>query len=76
MAKIVRVGALDDDTLDIELSNGNVILLDMKHPSLNARLSRIRASDRLRFPKTDGNRVYWDEFEGISLAEIIAFIQE
>ncbi len=76
MARIVRVDTLDNCTLDIELSNGNLILLDitrlLREDSSFARLNRWTLLPR---PMTDGVRIYWEQGPNLSLEEIFKMVE-
>ncbi|MDL2237816.1 hypothetical protein LJC56_08325 [Christensenellaceae bacterium OttesenSCG-928-K19] len=76
MSNIVRVSALDDDTIDIELSNGNLILLDMKSLMATPEFAMLREDNRLLYPKTDGCSVFWKDGPRISLDEAIGLLKK
>lgn len=76
MAYIVRVSALDDDTIDIELNNGNLILLDMKPLMAIQEFAELREDNRLLYPKTDGRGVFWKDGPSISLEEAIGLLKK
>jgi hypothetical protein len=69
MRKIIRVDALDGETIDIELSNGSIILLDMKPKQNDPAYAGLWADDLIIHPKTDGFRVFWgDSPNGVSIS--------
>lgn len=71
---IVSVDALDGDCFDVTLSNGHVILLELKNridePAF-AELIRNRLFDR---PQTDGKRLYWINGPSFTVAEIFTML--
>ena len=71
MPKITRVGALDGDRLDVELSNGNTILLYAKLIWELPGFEALQEDDRVLYPKTDGNDLYWQDGPRIGLRAII-----
>lgn len=71
---IVRVGALDSDYFDVDLSNGHTILLglgDRINEPIFAKLIERGLFDR---PQTDGERLYWVEGPSFTVAEIFAML--
>ena len=74
MPQITRVGALDGDVLDIDLSNGNSILLSVKPILALPGFESLREDDRVLYPKTDGLAIYWQSGQRITLSEIIAML--
>lgn len=67
---IVRVGALDSDYFNVDLSNGHIILLglgDLIEEPAFAKLIESRLFDRLQ---TDGKRLYWVDGPSFTVAEI------
>lgn len=75
MLKIVRVGALDDNRLDIELNNGNLILLNLKTLLDEPEYAMLLEDDRILYPKTDGNIIYWQNGPSITIAFLMKLIQ-
>lgn len=71
MLKIVGVGSLGDDTIDIHLDNGSNILLELAHKLKEPEFAILLEGDRLSCPKTDGARVYWRDGPSLSLDEIM-----
>lgn len=69
--RIVRVGAIGDDALDIELSNGNIILLQTALILALPGFEGLREDDRILYPKTDGECVYWRDGARLKLDEIL-----
>lgn len=76
MARIVRVDTLDNATLDIELSNGNLILFDisrlLREDSSFAQLYKWTLLPR---PLTDGVRIFWENGPSLSLEEIFKMVE-
>lgn len=77
MLQIIRVDTLDDRTLDIELSNGNLILLDIS-PLLNSNpaYKGIRAGGMLLRPLADGKGIHWRDGPSLTLEEILTLLRE
>ena len=60
MLQITRVDIVDGQTLDIELSNGHLILFDTRHlPETNHSYDSIRDLEVLPRPNTDGRSIFW-----------------
>ena len=76
MLKIVRVGGLDDERVDIEFSNGSIVLLNMKTKMNEPYFSVLREDNLLCYPRTDGERVYWRCGPSLTVAEIFEILQE
>lgn len=75
MPHIIRVDILDGQTLDIELSNGHLILFDTRRlPEANHRYDCLKALELLPRPGTDGQSVYWRDGPKIELMEIMALL--
>ena len=75
MLEIVRVGALDSAKLDIELSNGSLILLDMRPLLAEPEFAALLEDDRVLYPRTDGDRVYWQNGPSVTLERLMRLIQ-
>ena len=75
MVKITRVDVLDGQTLDIELSNGHLILFDTRHllktdPTYDVLLDL----EVLPRPGTDGQSIFWQNGPRLALTEIMAHL--
>lgn len=72
MLKIIRVDTLDNQTLDIELSNGNLILFNLR-PLLEGdpAYAELRREALLPRPKADGLSVFWRDGPSLTLGEIL-----
>jgi hypothetical protein len=69
MQKITRVDSLHDETIDIELSNGSIILLDMKPRQNDPAFARLWPDGLIAHPRTDGFKIFWGDLEdGISIS--------
>ncbi len=75
MLKIIRVDALDCSKLDIELSNGSLILFDMRQLMREPDFAVLLEDDRIYYPKTDGERVFWSDGPAITVEQLMEFIQ-
>ncbi len=72
MLKIVRVDIVDGQTLDIELSNGHLILFDTQRlPQTDHSYDGLRDMETLPRPMTDGQNVFWPGGPRLPLAEIM-----
>jgi len=75
MLQIIRVDILDGQTLDIELSNGHLILFDTRHlPEANHSYDGLRDMETLPRPNTDGQSVFWQDGTRITLDEILRWL--
>jgi len=75
MLQITRVDILDGQTLDIELSNGHLILFDTRRlPEADHRFDVLRAMELLPRPGTDGQSVYWRDGPRIGLDQILSLL--
>ena len=77
MLQITRVDILDGQTLDIELSNGHLILFDTRRlPKEDRSYDSLRALELLSRPGTDGRSVYWRDGPRIELTKIMELLTE
>ncbi len=75
MVQITRVDILDGQTLDIELSNGHLILFDTRHlPQGNHSYDSLRDMELLPRPGTDGKSIFWRDGPEIALEEIFNWL--
>lgn len=75
MPHITRVDILDGQTLDIELSNGHLILFDTQRlPKEDHSRNSLWNLQLLPRPSTDGHSVYWRDGPRIELAQIMALL--
>ena len=77
MLRITRVDIVDDWTLDIELSNGHVILFDTRRlmeadPIFDGR----RSLEVLPRPGTDGQSIFWEGGPRLLLGEIMTLLNQ
>ncbi len=70
MLKIVGVGALGDNSIDVHLSNGTIILLCLTPYLREPRFAQLSEDDRILYPKTDGDYVFWQRGPRLSIEEI------
>jgi len=75
MLKILRVGIVGDDMLDVQLSNGNIIMLELIPLLKRSRFAPLMEDDRILYPKTDGKIVYWRNGPILTLDEIMTMIR-
>ena len=75
MLQITRVDIVDGQTLDIELSNGHLILFDTQHlPETNHSYDSIRDLEVLPRPNTDGRSIFWQNGPLIALEDIFKWL--
>lgn len=72
--KIVRVGALDNNTLEIEIENGSTILLNTDLLLDRSEFAGLKEGDRILYPHTDGHCLYWHNDVQLSVDEIISLL--
>lgn len=72
---ITRVDTLDNQTLDIELSNGSLILFNLR-PLLDEdpAYACLRAEALLPRPRTDGKSIFWPGGPRLALGEIMTLL--
>lgn len=77
MPRIIRVDVLDDDTLDIELSNGNLILFKLRSAMEGSRdFAKAMAQIAGRKPVTDGVSVYWAGGPSLTLDRVLELMMK
>ena len=77
MLRITRVDIVDGQTLDIELSNGHLILFDTQRlPTDNHDFRALRELTVLPRPQTDGKTIFWRNGTCISLEQILLWLSE
>ena len=77
MLQITRVDIVDGQTLDIELSNGHLILFDTQHlPKTNRSYDSLRDLDVLPRPNTDGVSIFWKGGPRITLEEVLQWLSD
>lgn len=75
MAKIVSVGILSEFTLDIQLEHENTILFNLNLLTDRPEYEALLEDDRILYPKTDGECVYWKGGPRLSFEEIMELLQ-
>lgn len=75
MLRISRVDTVDDQTLDIELSNGHLILFCIK-PLLDAdpAYAGLKGKEPLPPPQTDGYNILWPGGPRLALNDILSML--
>jgi hypothetical protein len=72
-----RVEAAAKDSLDIHLTNGNIILLETKYILELPGFAQLAEDGRILYPKTDGKTIYWrDGPRPIGLDEILSLVSK
>ncbi|MEL1134537.1 hypothetical protein AAC978_05060 [Desulfitobacterium sp. THU1] len=75
MLQITRVDIVDGQTLDIELSNGHLILFDTQRlPKADHSYDSLRELNALPRPSTDGQNIFWRDGPRIALQEILGWL--
>lgn len=75
MLHITRVDVVDSQTLDIELSNGHLILFDMRHiMETDPAYNYLRNLQVLPRPTTDGKSIFWSNGPRLNLSKIMAHL--
>lgn len=74
MLTVRRVGVLDGNTLDVELSNGHTLLLDFTGIFGLPDYSALRDPALFCEPKTDGRSVYWDGGAKITMEKLFELL--
>ncbi len=75
MLLITRVDILDGQTLDIQLSNGHLILFDTRSlPKSDHTYDSLRDLESLPRPSTDGRYIFWQDGPRIALADILEWL--
>lgn len=75
MLQITRVDIVDGQTLDIELSNGHLILFDTRRlPKKDHSYDSLRDLESLSRPSTDGRNIFWRGGPQIALEEILGWL--
>jgi len=73
--QITRVDIVDGQTLDIELSNGHLILFDTQYlPKSNQSNDVLGDLEVLPRPNTDGTSIFWKDGLRITLEEILQWL--
>lgn len=75
MSKIVYVGTVGGEMLDVQLEGGGTLLLPVKKLLCDPRFAALSEDDRILYPKTDGNAVFWRDGERISLPELLELMK-
>lgn len=75
MLLITRVDIVDGQTLDIELSNGHLILFDTRRlPEKDYSYDSLRDLEVLPRPDTDGQSIFWQNGPRIALGDILKWL--
>ena len=75
MARISSVGALDGDTIDIHLPDGSAVLFCLSPHLDDPRFAMLKEDDRILYPKTDGEHIYWRDGPKLTLEEVFTLIK-
>ncbi|MDL2274069.1 hypothetical protein LJC34_05965 [Oscillospiraceae bacterium OttesenSCG-928-G22] len=75
MAAIVRVGETED-MLEIQTDAGHVILLDVAALLAKPRFAPLSDDDRILYPHTDGESIYWRYGPRLGLHEVVSILGE
>lgn len=73
--RIIRVEATDRESLDIQLSNGNLVILQNMLVLELPGFEGLADNNRILHPKTDGKSIYWrDGPRPLGIDEFLALI--
>jgi hypothetical protein len=75
LLKILRVGIVGDDMLDVQLNNGNILMLELAPFFHCPSFAPLREDDRILYPKTDGDHVYWRDGPRLSVDQLMRMLQ-
>lgn len=75
MLKIVRVGTVGGDMMDVHLDNGNIIMVGLENMYRMPCLAALQEDGRIYYPHTDGCDVYWKDGPRLSLAKIMQILE-
>ncbi|MDL2272959.1 hypothetical protein LJC34_00145 [Oscillospiraceae bacterium OttesenSCG-928-G22] len=70
MPGILRVDTVGGDMLDVQMDNGNIVLLSLKLLLSDARFAELMEDDRVFYPHTDGICVFWKNGPRLTLEEL------
>lgn len=76
MPTIIRVDTVGGDMLDIQLDNGNIILLAIERLLRMPRFAQLGEDDRVFYPHTDGQSLYWRDSPRLTVAELKQLVFE
>jgi hypothetical protein len=76
MPIITNVEAMNRETLSVDLAGGHALMLPVALLLSLPDFSSLAEDDRILYPHTDGECVYWNHGPKISLSEIIALLDE
>lgn len=57
--RFVRVEAADNSSIDIQLSNGNIVILETKFILELPGFAELAEDDRILYPRTEGETIFW-----------------
>lgn len=74
-ARIIGVGSVSADSLDINFDNGSILLLSTQLILALPGFEVLAEDDRIYYPKTDGVSIYWsDGPRHLSVIEILELV--
>lgn len=74
-ARIIGVGSVSSDSLDINFDNGSILLLSTQLILALPGFDILAKDDRIYYPKTDGASIYWsDGPRHLSVTEILELV--
>ena len=73
--RFVRVEAADRSSIDIQLSNGNIVILETKFILELPGFAGLAEDDRILYPKTEGETIFWhDGPRPLTVGEVLALV--
>ncbi len=76
MPKIIRIGIVGDDMMDVHLDNGHILMVSLSALLALPEFSCLREDDRVLYPKTDGDCVFWRNGPSLSLHQMMNMVEE
>lgn len=71
----IRVEAADRSSIDIQLSNSNIVILETKFILALPGFGALAEDDRILYPKTEGETICWrDGPHPLTVEEILALV--
>lgn len=73
--RFIRVEAADKNSIDIQLSNGNIVILETRFILELPGFAELAQDDRILYPKTEGETIFWHGGpRPLTVQEVIALV--
>jgi len=76
MPRIERTDVVGGDLLDVQFDNGHTILLDCSVLLKRPGFAPLEQDGLLCCPLTDGERLFWQGGQSMTVEDILAFVSE